>query len=283
MDNKNKTISIGENKEPYELPLNLLQMSIYLEYIRSNAGRELNYIFDILGLDAPSRKKYGNTIDFKTNVNERRNLRSINKGLTMELFASGMFGYIDHPAEVNANCLVSHCQSQGSIDDMFGLVLPCIFAQGNVPDVEIDYEDFMVILEVSAKYQPSLRDYKKQLNGALKHARLIREAGYDEPVYCLLINERSLDHVVNKETMKELLKDIKSTEQIYLAAMSIEEFATLGKEMANSYEDDISKINSDELHAVLKATVKKGIYGKFDEILVERLDAVKGQPNGSWF
>jgi len=279
MNSKNKTINIGKNKDPYEIPLNLNRMSTYLEYFCSNAGRELNYIFSLLDLDSSSRRKYQNTIDFKTDEKERRKLRSINKGLTMELFASGMFGYIDHPTEVNANCLVSYCQSQGSVDDLFGRAVPSNFAQAGVPDVQINYEEFMVILEVSAKYQPSLEDYKEQINGALKHARSIRKEGYDKPIYCLLINERTLDHVINKVTMKAVLDNIKSSEQIYITAMSIEEFAGLGKTMAEGYEDDISKINSEDLHAVLKATVKKGIYGKFHEILIERLDALK-YPSG---
>ncbi len=275
MDNKNKTISIGKNKDPYEMPLNLIQMAAFLEYFPSNSKRDLKHIFGLLDLDSSSRRRYENTIDFKTDVKERRNLQIINKALSMELFTSGMFGYIDHPAEVHANCLVSYCQPQDAVDDKHFRAVPSNFAQAGVPDVQIDYENFMVILEVSAKYQPSLEDYKKQLSGALKHARSIREKEYEKPIYCLLINERSLDHVVNKETMKEVLKDIKQSEQIYITAMSIEEFAALGKVMANTYEDDISKIHSDHLHEVLQATVEKGIYGKFHEILVERLDALK--------
>jgi len=283
MSNKNKTINIGKNKDSYEMPLNLNQMSTYLEYFSSNANRDLGYIYNLLDLDSSSRKKNDNTIEFKTDVKERRNLRNINKALTMELFASGMFGYIDHPTEVNANCLVSYCQSKGSVDDMFGRVLPSIFAQGNVPDVQINYGKFMVILEVSAKYQPSLEDYKKQLNGALKHARSIREEGYEKPIYCVLVNERSLCLVENKYAMKEVLEDIKLSEQIYITAMSTEEFSALGKEMADSYEKDIANMNSDELYAVLKATAEKGINGKFHEKLVESFGDDKNKPNGSWF
>ena len=45
--------------------------------------------------------------------------------------------------------------------------------------------------------------------------------------------------------------------------------------MADTYEDDISKIHSEDLHEVLKATVEKGINGKFHEILVKHLNTVK--------
>jgi hypothetical protein len=185
MDDKNKTIAIGKNKDPYEMPLNLLQISIYLEYLGFNSKRELNEIFRKMNLDSSSRIKYDNTIDFKSDENERRKLRNINKGLTMELFASGMFGYIDHPSEVHSNCLVSRSRTKDIVDGKEHRIVPCHFAQGGVPDVQVDYENFMVILEVSAKYQPSLEDYKKQLNGALKHARSIRENGYEKSVYCI--------------------------------------------------------------------------------------------------
>ena len=262
------------------MPLNLTQMATYLEYIPSNSKRDLKYIFSSLKLDPPSRKLNDNTIVFKTDEKERRQLQIINKGLTMELLASGMFGYIDHPAEVHSNCVVSRYQPKDAIDEEHYLAVPSNFAQGGMPDAQIDYENYMVILEVSAKYQPSLGDYKNQFNGALKHARSLRAKKYKKPIYCLLINERSLGLVENKETMKEVLKDVSPTEKIFITAISIEEFAELGKRMGKMDEDDISKIKSDDLHEVLQATVEKGIYGKFHEILVERLNGLRPPP---WF
>lgn len=280
MDNKNKTISIGKNKDPYEVPLNLTQMATYLEYIPSNSKRDLKHIYGLLDLDPPSRKLNDNTIDFKTDAKERMQLQIINKALTMELLSTGMFGYIDHPAEVHSNCLVNRYQPEDAIDEEHYLAVPSNFAQGGVPDSQIDYENYKVILEVSAKYQPSLEDYKKQFNGALKHARALRAKKYKKPIYCLLINERSLDLVENKETMKEILKDVRPTEKIFITAISIEEFAELGKIMAKMKEDDILKIKSNDLHEVLQATVEKGIYGKFHEILAERLNDLRPT---AWF
>ncbi|MCU7805429.1 MAG: hypothetical protein KZQ96_19735 [Candidatus Thiodiazotropha sp. (ex Lucinoma borealis)] len=283
MDEKIKAIAIGKDKDPYEIPLNLIQLATYLEYFNSNSKRDLKHIFGLLDLDSSSRRKYENSIAFKSDSKERMKLQIINKALTMELLTSGMFGYIDHPAEVHSNCLVSRYQPQDAVDDKHYLAVPSNYAQGGVPDVQIDYEHYMVILEVSAKYQPSMEDYKKQLSGALKHARSIREKGYDKPVYGILINERSLEHVVNKEMMKEVLKDIKPSEQISITAISIDEFANLGQAMAEKYEDDISKIHSDDLLHVLKATVEKGIYGKFHEIFMERLNTVKSPSHSLWF
>lgn len=283
MHDKNKTIVIGENKNSYKMPLGLIQMSMYLEYISLNSTRELKYIFDLLNLGSSSRVKYGNTIDFKTAERERINLRNINKALTMELFSSGIFGYIDNPTEVHANCLVSHCHSQKLNNVESHVTVPSNFAQGGVPDVQIDYEDFMVILEVSAKYQPSIEHYKKQLRGALKHARTIREDGYEMPIYCILINERSLSLVENIMAMKELLAEIKPIEKIYVTSMSIDEFSNLGQVLGEKYEEDISKMVSDDLHSILKATVEKGVNGKFHEILVEFLESLNPPTNGFTF
>jgi len=279
MHNKNKTIVIGENKSSYKMPLGLIQMSMYLEYLSLNSTRELRHIFDLLNLDSSSRVKYGNTIEFKTAERERINLRNINKALTMELFSSAIFGYIDNPSEVHANCLVSHCHHQKSKDDESYVTIPSNFAQGGVPDVQIDYGNFMIILEVSAKYQPSIEHYKKQLRGALKHARTIREDGYKKPIYCVLINERSLSLVENIMAMKELLGEIKPREKIYVASVSIEEFSNLGQVLGEKYEEEITKMASDDLHDILKATVKKGVNGKFHEILVEFLETLNPPTN----
>ncbi len=282
MHDKNKTIVIGENKNSYKMPLGLIQMSMYLEYISLNSTRELKYIFDLLNLDSSSRIKYGNTIDFKTAERERINLRNINKALTMELFSSGIFGYIDNPIEVHANCLTHHYLPE-KLDDDSHVTVPSNFAQGGVPDAQIDYEDFMVILEVSAKYQPSIEHYKKQLRGALKHARTIREDGYEMPIYCILINERSLSLVENIMVMKELLAEIKPIEKIYVTSMSIDEFSNLGQVLGEKYEEDISKMVSDDLHSILKATIEKGVNGKFHEILVEVLESLNPPTNGFTF
>lgn len=269
MEDKNRKIVIGEQKSPYQIPLNLLQMSVYLEYIKLNSNRELKSIFEMLSLDSASRIKYDNTIEFKTSEKERKSLRNINKALTMELFSSGIFGHIDSSAEVHANCLVNHLQQSGDIST---ITVPTNFAQGGEPDVEIDYGDFIVILEVSSKYQPSLEHFKSQLSGALKHARSIREDGSRKPIYCILINERSLSLVENMLTLKKFLKCIKPIEKIYITAISIDEFANLGQKIATQYEEDISTMSSDDLHGVLKNIVNKGIHGRFHQQLLEYLD-----------
>ena len=279
MEGKDKSIVIGEQKNSYKVPLNLTQISMYMEYLSLNSTRDLQHIFKMLNLDSSSRNALGNTINFKSSERERRNLRSINKGLTMELFASGMFRYIDSPSEVHANCLVCHCLPKQSNDDESTITVPNNFAQGGLPDVQIDYGEFLVLLEVSAKYQPSIEHYKKQLQGALKHARSIRKEGYKKPIYCILINERSLSLVENMQAMKETLDDIESRENISITAMSIDEFANLGQVLSGDYEEEITEIVSDDLHTVLKSTVEMGVQGQFHKKLVEHLKTTTSPNN----
>jgi hypothetical protein len=56
--------------------------------------------------------------------------------------------------------------------------------------------------------------------------------------------------------------------------MSNDELAGMGKTMVRIYESDMTKITSDDLHSVLKATVEKGIYGKFHEKFIKHLDDI---------
>ena len=278
MDENNKIIAIGTHKDPYKVPLNLKQLSIYLPYIIPNSKREMKEIFGKFDLDSASRRIQLNTIDFKTDEGERMKLQNINKGLTMELFASGMFSYFDHPSEVHSNCVVNRYQPQGAVDDSQCLVVPKNFAPGGMPDVQVDYTNFMVILEVSAKEKPNLKHFSKQFNGALKHARAIRENGYDKPLYCLVIHERSLMETKNRPALEEVLEGIKQSEQIYITSISIQEFADLGQEMDETYKNDISKVQNKNLLSVLKTTVEKGINGKFHEEFVKCLDDLKPKP-----
>ena len=282
MDENNKTIVIGTHKDPYKVPLNLKQLSIYLQYNIPNSKREMKEIFGKFELDSASRRRQLNTIDFTTDADERMTLQNINKGLTMELFASGMFSYFDHPSEVHSYCVVNRYHPQGAVDENQYQVVPKNYAPGGVPDAQVDYTNFMVMLEVSAKEKPTLGDLSKQINGALKHARAIRENGYDQPVYCLVIHERSLMKSENKIALEEVLEVIKPSEQIYIIAISIQEFADLGQVMAGTYENDISKVQNDNLLSVLKATVEKGIDGQFHEEFVKCLKGLGPQSAYAW-
>ncbi len=282
MVENNKTIAIGTDKDPYKVPLNLKQLSIYMQYIIPNSKREMKDIFGKFDLDSASRRKQLNTIDFKTDAGERMTLQKINKGLTMELFASGMFSYFDHPSEVHSNCVANRYHPQGAVDKNQYQVVPKNYAPGGMPDVQIDYTNFMVMLEVSAKEKPTLGDLSKQFNGALKHARTIREDGYDKPIYCLVIHERSLMETKNKTALKEVLEVINPSEQIYITAISILEFAGLGQVMADTYENAISIIQNDNLLSVLKATVEKGVEGKFHDEFVKCLKDLKPKAAHEW-
>jgi hypothetical protein len=260
------------------------RLSIYLGYLIPNSNRELKEHYEALGLDPPSRRRNRNTINFETDTNERKELRKINKGLTLEIFASGMISYFDHPAEVHANCTVTRHEMSRATGEKQYQAFPKNYAQGGEPDVAVDYGDYMVILEVSAKHIPSLAHFTNQLKGALKHARIIRESGYDKPIYCLVIEEdRSLTVTENKLRLEDRVKMIKPSEQIYLSAISIQEFSALGQAMVNQYKADVEKIQSSDLLSVLQATMAKGIHGYFDKLLLEHLEAIKTPSQSDWF
>lgn len=283
MVKENKTIVIGADKDPYQVPLNLNRLSRYLEYIIPNSKRELKDLYKKLDLDSDSRRRNRNTVKFQTDEKKRRNLNSINKGLTLELFASGMISYFDHPGKVHANCLVTRHEIPGANADNQYHVLPYNFAQRGVPDVEIDYGDFKVILEVSAKSQPPVEHLQSQMTGALIHARAIRESGYDKPLYCLLIHELSLKKSDNRDALKECLKTIKSSEQIYITLISIQEFAELGQDMARKYKEDVLNVQSNDLLNVLKSTVEKAEEGLFDQLFLKHLESIKTPSESDWF
>jgi hypothetical protein len=279
MDEIRTTIAIGKDKDPYKVPLSLIQLARYLQYIVPSSGRELKHIFDLMDLDLTSRRRMHNRIEFKTDTGERMKLQIINKALTMELFAGSMFGYIDHPSEVHSNCVVHRYQPQDADDDNQYQAMPSNFAQGGVPDVQVDYGTFMMILEVSSKSRPSLEHFRNQLEGALKHARAVREDGYAKPIYCLVIHERSLNLTENKRVLEKVLQDIKSSEQIFATATSIQEFAELGQDMAEQFKNVISKVNSDKLLAILQATAQQGIYGQFHDEFRKVLFEIRRPPS----
>lgn len=274
MENSIKTpIIIGKDKDPYEMPLNLKMMATNLRYLFPNSKRDLEDVYQSIGLDPATRRKQSNT-PRTIDPNECSNMLSINKGLTMELFAGGMFSYIDHPVEVHANCNVTRHLSFGADGEEVYQALPNNFAQSGVPDVLVDYPDFKVMLEVSAKSKPPLEHFKSQLRGAVKHARMMRESGDKKPIYCLLVNFRSLIQSENKEALKEVLNDVDADEEIYITAVSIAEFSDLGRKMAGIYESNISKISSKDLLGILSATIEKGINGQFHVLFMEYLEKI---------
>lgn len=265
MNENNKTIAIGKHKDPYTVPLSLIQLSKYIQYIIPNANREWKDIFKLLELDSSSRNRKLNTIDYKTDARERMTLQNINKGLSMELFGSGIFSHFDHPSEIHSNCVVKRFQSEQATDDNCRHIVPNNYAPSGLPDVVIDYTTYILLLEVSAKSKPPLAHFRSQLDGAVLHARAIREEGCDKPIYCLVINARSLNVTENKIALGKVLEEIKPSEQIFITVTSIQELGDLGQKMAERYEDYISKVRREDLLSVLTATVEKGTYGQFHE------------------
>ena len=239
MKRNKKTILIGKDDSPYLVPLTLRQSAVYVDYLRFGCKRELDYIFNLMDLGSRTRKLFDNEIDFESNGNTRKGLRVINKGLSMELLTSYVLSYIDNPTQVHPNCTVT------KHDD--NKVIPKNYAQGGEIDIVIDYPEFKLLVEVSAKHQPSLSHYKKQVENALKHARKLREEGEGKLIHCLLVNERSLSIQENKLTMLEICKDIKEEEEIYLTSLSTEEFSIMGDKLGKEYEEDTEQIKSKEL------------------------------------
>ena len=70
MNENHKTIAIGKDKDPYTVPLTLIQLSRYIGYIVPNSKRELKHIFELMNIDSATRRVHGNNIEFKTDVHE---------------------------------------------------------------------------------------------------------------------------------------------------------------------------------------------------------------------
>jgi|GEM_PF-3665275 len=138
----------------------------------------------------------------------------------------------------------------------------------------IHFEKFMILLEVSAKFQPSLTHFESQLDSAVNHARSIHEE-YKRPIFCLLINERSLEESMVSKALKDILDKIKPSERIFLTATSIQEFSELGHIMSDNYEDVLSDITSADLYRLLKTTMANGVKGRFHVEFAAALKAVK--------
>lgn len=94
-----------------------------------------------------------------------------------------------------------------------------------------------------------------------------------------MIHERSLKLTENKIALNKVLQEIKPSEQIFITATSIQEFAELGQDMADKFKNVISKVRNDDLLAILKATVEQGIHGQFHEEFKKVLFNLKLPPS----
>lgn len=174
-------------------------------------------VYGPLGLDQASRLRHGNLIgEGRLAVAQRRR---INKGLSLELCAAGAADKLDRPAEVRAFCALD---SKGR---------PNNFAQGGLPDVAANYENFLVVIEASAKKSPSDDDYRSQLEAGLRHAQWAAdELGMgDKPCFCLIVNERSFGDPPTRRVFRDSTRGLELPwpGSPKLVPFSVDEFADL--------------------------------------------------------
>lgn len=174
------------------------------------------FVFKVLGITREQRKNQDNLITpkdeetvftpeelaerRKQKVSELKTLRTINKGLAMELLVATMFSCLDSPQAVRPWCAVS---VKG---------VPKMSAGPGFEDILATYGDFSIVAEVSAKRDVSTDTefFRTQLEQALDHADKAagrRQDGTTGTVYALVINKCSVDtnHRIEKVYQETLL------------------------------------------------------------------------------
>lgn len=109
--------------------------------------------------------------------------------------------------------------------------LPCNHAPPKVPDGIIDYGDFKVCLEATAKTNMSQEYYLKQLKGGLKH---IEGTGCD---ILMIVSEWGPDDPRAAETLEIIKKRYpKELEDIDLIPVSIKTLSGIGSKLGDNFE-----------------------------------------------
>jgi len=175
------------------------------------------FVFKVLGITREQRKRQENLITpkdeelvftpeeleerRKQKVSELKTLRTINKGLAMELLVATMLSCLDSPQAVRPWCAVS---AKGH---------PKMSAGPGFEDILATYGGFSIVAEVSAKRDASTDTdfFRRQLEQALDHADQAagrQRDGATGIVYALVINKCSADtnHRIEKEYREVLLK-----------------------------------------------------------------------------
>lgn len=134
------------------------------------------FVFEVLGITREQRKRQENLITPKDEelvftseelaerrqqkVSELKTLRTINKGLAMELLVATMLSCLDSPQAVRPWCAVS---AKGD---------PKMSAGPGFEDILVTYGGFSIVAEVSAKRDASTDTdfFRRQLEQALDHA-----------------------------------------------------------------------------------------------------------------
>ena len=260
-------------------PLNLDIVSDFISVLDDNQPLSIGEVAEIFEIDDISRKKHGNILvkDQKkedgqhsdddddqaqtdTENGEDRtsdtgdgkqggqgslrkkrasSLFNINKGLALEKLAVYFMYHINSPVYSRSNCMM-HRESG----------LPVNFAPRDTQDGIVDYGDYRVSLEVSAKTDMGKKDFKNQLEGGLNHAR---DGGFD---IFMLVTEWGPETPGAKAVLEDFRKNhAKELENIDLICVSTTTLHTIGSELCNDYEfkQGEKRITEDNMKAVFKA------------------------------
>ena len=244
-------------------PLHLKTISHCLHNLVDNQRRSIGEIAEIFQIDKESRRKFGNEL-VKYQQDEYENeeddgeegkdgengetppdessiddLFRINKALSLEKLAAYFMYQSDSPAYSRSHCLMHKASG-----------LPCNHAPPRMPDGIIDYGDFKVCLEVTAKTNMSQEYFIKQLEGGLKH---IKDTDCN---ILMLVSEWGPEDPRAAETLEIIrLRYPKELQGIDLIPVSIKTLSGIGSKLGNDFEfvNGRKPIATETMRAVFKA------------------------------
>ena len=260
-------------------PINLDIVSDFLSILDDNQRLSIEEIAEIFEIDDASRKKYGNILikdqekeggqqsddqddqeqtdtgngeegtsdTGDGNQGGRGSLRkkradslfNINKGLSLEKLAVYFMYHVNSPVYSRSNCMM-HRESG----------LPVNFAPRDTQDGVVDYGDYRVSLEVSAKTGIGRKDFENQLNSGLNHAK---DKGFE---ILMVVTEWGPESPGAKSVLDDFRKNHeKDLENIDLIPISITTLHTIGSWLCNDYEFKTGekKITEENMKAVFNA------------------------------
>ena len=166
-------------------------------------------------------------------------LFNINKGLALEKLAVYFMHYINSPTYSRSNCMM-HRESG----------LPVNYAPPGTQDGIVDYGDYRLSLEVSAKADMGRRDFEKQLEGGLNHAK---DAGFD---ILMVVTQWGPETPGAKAVLDDFRQNHEhDLETIDIIPISIKTLHSIGSWLCDDYEFKTSekKISEENMKAVFKA------------------------------
>lgn len=239
----------GSEDPPLEVhPLHLKIVSHCLHNLVDNQRRSIREIAEIFQIDKESRRKFGNELvkyqsdeyedddegdsedgesgedgengEAPPDESSIDDLFRINKALSLEKLTAYFMYRTDSP---------DYSRSYSLMHEPSGL--PCNHAPPKVPDGIVDYGDFKVCLEVTAKTNMSQEYYMKQLVSGLNH---IKETDCN---ILMLVSEWGPDDPRAAETLEVIRKRYpKELEGIDLIPISIGTLSGIGSKLGNDLE-----------------------------------------------